>query len=239
MDADAMSGTSLSTDISLCEALSDASTSLSQHNDVPEVLPWQKLGMSINGAAAESTMVPPSSTPRVSTLPITPPPPAHFPLDASVALMPLQTPSPTFAHASSTSSHLWIQPSMQPYAYRPRALPTLLGTAGSFAALSAWSVSSDSAGKLEKSCGAAAVAEPPTGASEQRSAGSVHHSLGKCRPCAFFHRPEGCTAGSACSFCHTCEKGEKKRRQKQKFERIQQRRQRRVATSALEAICEP
>jgi hypothetical protein len=239
MDGDAMSSTSLSTEFSLCEALSDASTSLSHHNNGLDVLPWQKLGMAIDGAEAESSTVPPSLTPRVSSLPITPPPPAYFPLDASFALMPSQTPSPTFAHASSSSSHLWPQPSIQPRASCPGALPTLLGTAGSFAALGAWSTGCNSSGKQDKSWRAADMLEHSTGPSARTSAGSVQHSLGKCRPCAFFHRPDGCTAGSICSFCHTCEPGEKKRRQKQKFERIQQRRQRRVATSALEAMCEP
>mmetsp|Transcript_55041 Transcript_55041/g.146924 ORF Transcript_55041/g.146924 Transcript_55041/m.146924 type:complete len:201 (-) Transcript_55041:757-1359(-) len=42
--------------------------------------------------------------------------------------------------------------------------------------------------------------------------GSQGHSLGLCKPCAFFHKPEGCRQMSACPFCHLCDPDEKRRR---------------------------
>lgn len=35
------------------------------------------------------------------------------------------------------------------------------------------------------------------------SIGSVGHSAGTCKPCAFFHT-KGCDKGAECSFCHAC-----------------------------------
>jgi len=34
------------------------------------------------------------------------------------------------------------------------------------------------------------------------SKGSLKHDLGKCTPCHFFHRKQGCTSGARCRFCH-------------------------------------
>lgn len=55
------------------------------------------------------------------------------------------------------------------------------------------------------------AAEP----AEVRTVGSSRHSLGLCKPCAFFHT-KGCAGGFQCVFCHLCPPGEKKRRQKAK-----------------------
>eukprot|EP00929_Paragymnodinium_shiwhaense_P122900 TRINITY_DN96163_c0_g1_i1.p1 TRINITY_DN96163_c0_g1~~TRINITY_DN96163_c0_g1_i1.p1 ORF type:complete len:395 (+),score=48.26 TRINITY_DN96163_c0_g1_i1:164-1348(+) len=44
------------------------------------------------------------------------------------------------------------------------------------------------------------------------SVGSRAHFSGKCKPCAFSWRPEGCSNGVACTFCHLCDSMEKKRR---------------------------
>jgi hypothetical protein len=46
--------------------------------------------------------------------------------------------------------------------------------------------------------------------------GSVNHGQGICKPCAFFHREEGCTSGADCEYCHLCPPGEIKRRKKKK-----------------------
>merc|ERR1740139_2157251 len=71
------------------------------------------------------------------------------------------------------------------------------------------------------------------------SLGSVNHKFGRCKPCAFVHRPIGCADGATCSFCHTCEPGEKKKRQKQKMEAIQARRTRKKTSgSSAEAETE-
>jgi len=60
---------------------------------------------------------------------------------------------------------------------------------------------------------------PAPGSAELPSLGSAGHSVGNCRPCAFFHTA-GCTNGLACQFCHLCEPGEKKRRRKEKIEAL-------------------
>jgi len=49
------------------------------------------------------------------------------------------------------------------------------------------------------------------------SAGSRSHACGCCQPCAYQHRPEGCTKGALCRYCHLCPKDEIKKRQKAKM----------------------
>jgi len=234
-DGQAFTGVSQDSYSVLHEALSDASTSASEHGDLSGELSWVDMGMDYT-SAREVVTLPPPLTPCVSSLPTPPPPPAHMPLEVPSSPLALQTPSPTCTYATSMSR--------QQFAARgPRAsehpAPTLLATLGSFAALSAWSATCDRSSRhgTEKPLmtGRAQASEPETMLGELVSAGSVLHELGTCKPCAFFHRPAGCTDGSACKFCHLCELGEKKRRQKQKFERIQQRRLRRAATSASSA----
>lgn len=46
------------------------------------------------------------------------------------------------------------------------------------------------------------------------SVGSSLHGSGACKPCAFFHRSEGCQNGKDCTFCHTCPASEVKARRK-------------------------
>ena len=48
------------------------------------------------------------------------------------------------------------------------------------------------------------------------SKGSARHCLGRCTPCAFFHRTQGCLAGTECSHCHLCDFKAYKQHQKQK-----------------------
>lgn len=40
------------------------------------------------------------------------------------------------------------------------------------------------------------------------SKGSKLHNSGDCRPCAFLHKPRGCTEGYECEFCHSCDKND-------------------------------
>jgi hypothetical protein len=54
------------------------------------------------------------------------------------------------------------------------------------------------------------------------NAGSVGHSIGDCRPCAFFWKAGGCSNGVDCPFCHLCDSGEKKRRQKEKKQALKE-----------------
>lgn len=110
-------------------------------------------------------------------------------------------------------------------------LAPILATVEKFSELSSWSVACENMEECEVlQVGGALL-----------SVGSAHHDIGKCRPCAFVHRPIGCAHGSACSFCHLCAPGTKKRRQKQKLETIRQRRLQRQATSAslMEAVAQP
>lgn len=48
------------------------------------------------------------------------------------------------------------------------------------------------------------------------SRGSHFHGTGKCRPCAWFHKPQGCQSAQSCSYCHICPEGELKSRKKLK-----------------------
>jgi hypothetical protein len=46
------------------------------------------------------------------------------------------------------------------------------------------------------------------------SGGSGNHALGQCKPCAFFHSPQGCQTGRDCKFCHLCPPREVQRRKR-------------------------
>merc|ERR1712050_594910 len=46
------------------------------------------------------------------------------------------------------------------------------------------------------------------------SIGSELHSLGDCKPCAWFWRPQGCSNGEECRHCHTCDHNQLKIRKK-------------------------
>lgn len=145
-----------------------------------------------------------------------------------------QTPSPTYASAVCRSFHPMVP--YMPWAdqFAHSLAPTLQEAADSFTALGEWSeMQEGTAGYLDdgRPQDAEKIADFPQQRNALVSVGSAHHELGKCKPCAFIHRPVGCTDGVACTFCHRCEPGERKRRQKQKLQRVQQRRLRRVGTS--------
>lgn len=55
---------------------------------------------------------------------------------------------------------------------------------------------------------------PALGSFEMPTVGSILHSEGQCKPCAFVHS-RGCETGLACKFCHLCSKDERKRRKKE------------------------
>merc|ERR1712064_40437 len=40
------------------------------------------------------------------------------------------------------------------------------------------------------------------------STGSTLHNYGKCKPCAWFWKPQGCLNGQTCGHCHLCPQGE-------------------------------
>lgn len=49
------------------------------------------------------------------------------------------------------------------------------------------------------------------------SIGALLHDAGKCRPCAFFHREQGCLNGKECNHCHACPSQELKMRKMEKI----------------------
>jgi hypothetical protein len=51
----------------------------------------------------------------------------------------------------------------------------------------------------------------------QASAGADLHGTGRCRPCGWFWRPQGCVLGAECGHCHMCPEGELKARKKAKL----------------------
>mmetsp|Transcript_29123 Transcript_29123/g.61890 ORF Transcript_29123/g.61890 Transcript_29123/m.61890 type:complete len:673 (+) Transcript_29123:108-2126(+) len=52
------------------------------------------------------------------------------------------------------------------------------------------------------------------------SLGSVLHSTGQCKPCAWFWKPQGCQNGKDCHHCHLCPKDEIKARKKEKLDAL-------------------
>eukprot|EP00930_Biecheleria_cincta_P058647 TRINITY_DN44451_c0_g1_i1.p1 TRINITY_DN44451_c0_g1~~TRINITY_DN44451_c0_g1_i1.p1 ORF type:complete len:246 (+),score=53.06 TRINITY_DN44451_c0_g1_i1:122-859(+) len=48
------------------------------------------------------------------------------------------------------------------------------------------------------------------------SHGSTLHTLGKCKPCAWFWKPSGCENGQDCMHCHLCKQEELRARKKSK-----------------------
>jgi len=74
--------------------------------------------------------------------------------------------------------------------------------------------------------GSLVASEPGSPESEQKEAdtedmagvsvGSALHLSGRCKPCAWFWKPQGCEHGADCLHCHLCPQGEVKRRKKQK-----------------------
>lgn len=48
------------------------------------------------------------------------------------------------------------------------------------------------------------------------SKGSAAHGSGKCRPCAWFFKEQGCSNDYECGYCHLCPDGELKARKKSK-----------------------
>ena len=49
------------------------------------------------------------------------------------------------------------------------------------------------------------------------------HILGKCKPCAWKWKVNGCRNGDECSYCHLCPEGELKARRKAKIEKLKKK----------------
>lgn len=58
------------------------------------------------------------------------------------------------------------------------------------------------------------AARAPELCMELPSLGSALHSVGRCRPCGWFWKPQGCDNGASCQHCHLCPSGEHKSRRK-------------------------
>eukprot|EP00747_Dinoflagellata_sp_TGD_P157196 gnl/TRDRNA2_/TRDRNA2_177724_c0_seq2.p1 gnl/TRDRNA2_/TRDRNA2_177724_c0~~gnl/TRDRNA2_/TRDRNA2_177724_c0_seq2.p1 ORF type:complete len:565 (-),score=76.86 gnl/TRDRNA2_/TRDRNA2_177724_c0_seq2:225-1919(-) len=69
--------------------------------------------------------------------------------------------------------------------------------------------------QVDAECKAAPLLLPPPGLT-LASKGSVMHSSGTCRPCAWFWSPGGCKNGEECLHCHLCPEGEIAARKKAK-----------------------
>eukprot|EP00927_Polykrikos_kofoidii_P063199 TRINITY_DN58013_c0_g1_i1.p1 TRINITY_DN58013_c0_g1~~TRINITY_DN58013_c0_g1_i1.p1 ORF type:complete len:220 (+),score=20.82 TRINITY_DN58013_c0_g1_i1:70-729(+) len=54
------------------------------------------------------------------------------------------------------------------------------------------------------------------------SIGSALHDFGKCKPCAWFWKSNGCLLGTFCDFCHECPDGTLAQRRKAKVQQIRQ-----------------
>jgi len=52
------------------------------------------------------------------------------------------------------------------------------------------------------------------------SVGSVEHTSGNCRPCAWFWKRQGCRNSAECRHCHLCPESELKRRKKEKVQAL-------------------
>ena len=63
-----------------------------------------------------------------------------------------------------------------------------------------------------------AAPETRTGRLPTESIGSVLHSEGLCKPCAWYWKPQSCENGRHCLHCHLCGADEPRRRRKQKKE---------------------
>eukprot|EP00435_Cladocopium_sp_Y103_P025811 s1152_g6.t1 len=85
--------------------------------------------------------------------------------------------------------------------------------------VNAASTKSDNSDPIPTDFADLAIPETGSSASElgtgQWSVGSALHSMGECKPCAWFWRPGGCTRGESCQHCHLCPRGalQKKKRQ--------------------------
>lgn len=61
------------------------------------------------------------------------------------------------------------------------------------------------------------VIKPAARATNMSRIGSAGHKNGICRPCAYYHKPAGCSNTENCDYCHECPAGELKRRKQVKL----------------------
>jgi len=61
---------------------------------------------------------------------------------------------------------------------------------------------------------------PLAGRKPTESVGCTQHGTGRCKPCAWYWREQGCANGRQCMHCHLCPEGELKDRKKAKIARM-------------------
>jgi len=242
VDAEAMSSTSHDSAVCVRETISDASTTFSEDHDafqdelsedgnsgIQRESAAVMAGIFASGLAGEFVVPPPQVAPSISWMSSSPPPPPSCAPSSSFIVPPRRF-DELVSFQQLTNAF-----SSQPCSEN-RAARTLLAAAGSFTDLSSWTVACTSIGGFaEERFGMVdhTITAEPALQPFAFSRGSALHSTGKCKPCAFVHRPVGCVDGTSCSFCHVCAPGEKKRRQRSKLEVVRLRRElRRTVPSA-------
>lgn len=68
------------------------------------------------------------------------------------------------------------------------------------------------------------------------SLGSLLHATGRCSPCAWFWKLEGCQSGPQCGRCHLCPAGEVKARKKAKVQTLRATRPEAAAALLLDLL---
>lgn len=122
--------------------------------------------------------------------------------------------------ASPAASALAPSPAASPLAASPlpRALPLAASPLASAASPMPpmLPLAASRAGGVPIKVSAEAFPTPTTPTAHLPSTGSALHAPGKCRPCAWFWKPQGCQNGQACAHCHLCPEGELKERKRVK-----------------------
>mmetsp|Transcript_26355 Transcript_26355/g.87339 ORF Transcript_26355/g.87339 Transcript_26355/m.87339 type:complete len:305 (-) Transcript_26355:182-1096(-) len=153
-------------------------------------------------AASLSFMVQYVLPPSGSGLP-TPSFQRHFtPPESQEPVTPAAPPFPS-PDASPTPSSPAVQPSPSPDA---SPTPSSVGP----------SSSGNGSGGFSGSLAAHCVV-PMDARMGEVSQGSSVHSIGQCRPCAWYWRPQGCSNGKDCRHCHLCSASEVKARKKNRI----------------------
>eukprot|EP00930_Biecheleria_cincta_P036925 TRINITY_DN2530_c0_g2_i1.p1 TRINITY_DN2530_c0_g2~~TRINITY_DN2530_c0_g2_i1.p1 ORF type:complete len:557 (-),score=91.06 TRINITY_DN2530_c0_g2_i1:126-1742(-) len=201
----------------------------------PPVIPSmieQQLGI-------DSKLDPPASAPQAKPATEIQPPlasvavgtmPAFMQLPLPPAVVPIMKPP----GAMTTMPHVPAAPFVPPSCFtaggstfafpapRPQTTPTMLPQGLALPTpfplpMRALSVSTTDTRPLPSPTPAQSDSRAELGSIGCPTIGSIDHSQGKCRPCAFFHS-KGCDSGVDCKFCHLCPPDEKKRRQRSKLE---------------------
>jgi len=142
------------------------------------------------------------------------------------------TPTPSGCHHMMYGFGVGMPPTMPglplqpPPVFAAAAMAAAAGAAGAAAAVAAAGVAGAEATSphadvlrtgAERVVDDEGAAVPVITAEEDLpSRGSDLHAAGKCRPCAWFWKEQGCQNAEACGYCHLCPQGELRNRKKSK-----------------------